>query len=181
MSIYTKTGDSGNTTILAGKKIKKSNEIIQVLGDLDELNASLGTAVSFSSHRFSEILRPFQMDIFDMGSYIAGMDLSKKASERFLSKINKMEKIIDKVDKKNKNISTFIVPGGTQTSALLHFSRTICRRAERGLVDCMIKKKKKSHEVFVAYLNRLSDLLFVLARSANNHGKKDVIWKNSEK
>jgi cob(I)alamin adenosyltransferase len=173
MSIYTKKGDKGKTSIFKGKsrRISKNSQIINTLGTLDELNSFLGVVKEFSKFNKKEIFR-IQSNIMTIASILAGSNLTLSGYET-----KRLEKKIDQSDEKLTRLNNFIIPGGSEESALLNYSRTLARRAEREIVS-LIKKNKINPEI-LKYINRLSDYLFMLARDANRKkGIKEIIWKN---
>ncbi len=178
MKIYTKNGDNGSTTIATGKKIKKSSQILWVIGTLDELNASLGFLHNYKEKKLVTLVINLQKDLMGLGSLIAGA----KVSLDFEEKTTELENIIDSYESKLPKLSNFILQGGTQEANYLHTARVICRRLERELVKLF--KTEKMHLQYHKvgkYVNRLSDLLFVLARYVNfKSGHKEIIWKNDE-
>lgn len=177
MAIYTRTGDKGTTGIGTGKRLPKDHLIIEVLGQIDELNSSLG--FSSSSKKIKPIITNIQSQLFYLAAEIAG-----RPSKNF--KINPnatkdIEKLIDHIDKKLPPLKNFIYPVGSPIACHLFLSRAICRRLERTIVS--LNRKTKLPPEILSYINRLSDLLFILARYANKISKiKEKIWKtNTEK
>ena len=171
--IYTKGGDSGYTSIVGGKRVKKSSYVIEAIGNIDELNAFLGLTVHYLNSRQKKIIQHIQNDLFDLGADIA-TPLSKKKST---IRINKNQTIyleieIDKINTSLKPLNSFIIPGGDKISGLLHLARTINRRCEVSIVK--LNEKQKINLETLKYINRLSDLLFVLARQNN---KNEILWK----
>jgi len=163
--IYTKTGDKGITGLPGGKRLAKSNALFAILGTIDELNAHLGFAGSL------KIVKQIQKELFELGASIAG-------GSKFAGDVTELEKHIDVIDKKLPPLRNFILPGGTLEASHLHLARTVCRRLERLLAKTPQKYIKKG---ILKYVNRLSDLLFVLARNANYTSKvSDIIWKKSQ-
>ena len=170
--IYTLTGDKGTTSFYTGEIVKKSDPHIHAVGSIDELNSLIGLVISTmsastnpSSKEIQEILRHLQNDLFTVGAELTMLN-SKKAKPHITSKhIKEMESYIDDIQEKLSEQKNFILPGGTPLSAWLHFSRTVCRRAERDLVRLHDQAEVKYE--LLKYLNRLSDLLYVLARYAN--------------
>ena len=171
--IYTKGGDSGYTSIVGGKRIKKSSCMIEAIGSIDELNAFLGLIVNYLDRSQKKIVKHVQNDLFDLGADIA-TPLNKKGSTIRLNKSQTtyLEKEIDKINSKLKPLKSFIIPGGNKVSGLLHLARTINRRCEISIVK--LKEKQKINLETLKYVNRLSDLLFVLARQTN---KNEILWK----
>lgn len=175
MKIYTKTGDNGTTGLLTGKRYKKSNAVFDVLGNLDELNASLGLVSVTKIKNLSPLIVQIQSDLFIVGALIAGKKINQKNMEYFETRLQEIEKTIDFYESKNNPLTNFILPGGCIDSIYLHAARAICRKTERSFVGYV---KSRKYSGIVKYLNRLSDLLFVLARYANKRRKvKDTVWK----
>jgi len=179
MKLYTKTGDDGTTGLFGGKRVSKDSQRVECYGTVDELNSVLGLAnTEVTNLELKKIILNIQNKLFTLGGELATDP--EKASENLikieLSDISYLEKEIDKFDNKVEPLKQFILPGGTKGSAMLHFSRSVCRRAER-LVTSLSKNEKVSNLVLV-YLNRLSDLLFVLARYENNiNHVDDIPWQ----
>jgi len=177
MKIYTKSGDNGETVLLNGKRVAKSEPIVEVLGCFDELNASLGLLHTFRNKEIRDTVIDLQKDLFLMASNLVE-DSGKVDYKR---KTEKLEKLIDKLDKKPPKLNNFILPGGSRHAAQLHFSRALARRLERRVTA--VQKDYDHIPKLMKYLNRLSDLLFVMARYANlKLGIKEIIWnKKKEK
>lgn len=169
MAIYTKRGDKGKTSLLG---ISKASSRISAIGTVDEVNSFLGIIASNADPELRKILREIQKELFLIGSSLAGAKL------RFYStRIKRLEKQIDEMDKILPPLKNFIFPGGTEIGAQLHFSRSLVRRAERAVVRLLKKERVKPQ--IIRYLNRLSDFLFMLARKANSDaGIKEEIWKS---
>ncbi|MCB9217871.1 MAG: cob(I)yrinic acid a,c-diamide adenosyltransferase [Ignavibacteriales bacterium] len=168
MKIYTKTGDDGNTSLFGGERVKKNNLRIEAYGSIDELNASLGLVIANkASKETSEILEFLQNTLFRIGAELATPENVKSNAiiEISSEEIEKLEKLIDKFDSNLPELKHFILPGGSISSSFLHFSRTICRRAERKIVE-LIEIEKINNNILI-FINRLSDLLFILARYEN--------------
>ncbi len=180
MKIYTRTGDSGDTGLFGGGRVPKTHPRVEAYGDVDELNASLGLARAIEvMPRVDEVLVPLQRDLFAIGALLATPDREKmkrqleKASidER---RISELERAIDEGDQELEPLKSFIVPGGTPKAAALHVARTVCRRAERRVIAL---DDQEIPPIVIVYLNRLSDLLFTLARVANRRaGTGEVTW-----
>lgn len=182
MKIYTKTGDKGVTSLFGGKKLSKDAIRIEAYGTVDELNTFLGLAeVEVKDKSVKKIIRELQNQLFVLGSDLASpLDIKEKnfiiprITEEFI--IN-AEKNIDDYSAKTPELKNFILPGGTKGASLLHISRSVCRRAERRAV-ALFQQEKLNRNIII-FLNRISDLLFVLARYENfSSGKKDIEWKN---
>jgi len=180
MPIYTKFGDKGKTALFGGRTVSKTNIRVEAYGNLDELNSFLGVVLSQIRDKKikTEILK-IQNDLFEIGAYLASTGvmehkgLDKKLKERTVG----FEKTIDLLTEKLPKLKNFILPGG-KTGSLLHYARTVARRAERRTV-ALAEKEKVLDEVLV-YLNRLSDLLFTFARAINYKEKqKETIWSSN--
>lgn len=167
MKIYTGAGDSGESAILGGIKLPKYSLIFHILGDIDELNSYLGLCISFikndSCKDIINILKYIQKTLFKTGLEIQKVETGTRSNmgNLFTSDIKMMEKLLDQYST-NVEIKGFILPGGSIQSCLLHIARTICRRIERNIVKYVIDKKIKDTEI-IAFFNRLSDLLYILA------------------
>lgn len=179
MKIYTKTGDKGTTSLYGGKPSLKSGKIVDLIGTVDELNSIIGVAIATSTPSTQKILTPIQHDLFVMGGYLAG-DASQKQKNDFKKKTLIMEKHIDKISVSLPPLRFFILPGGCVASANLHYARTVCRRCERLFVDYLNDTNWMEKEAdILAFVNRLSDFLYMLARKENfEQGVDDVIWKS---
>lgn len=167
MKIYTRTGDDGKTSTLNGKRVSKDSALMQVNGTVDELNAVLGLALASNKHEeIYEILDQIQSDLFVVGTEIT---LSEKSDTNKIKisqlRINHLENLIDSIVEKLPKLKNFILPGGSLLASHLHMARTVCRRAERTLVRFI--DETDLNTLSLQYLNRLSDLLFVLSRYAN--------------
>jgi len=171
--IYTKMGDSGETRLLYGKRVLKSCNSINALGDLDELNACLGMARFHLKKADSLKLAQIQKDLFTIGSVVAGFKVVDGVKRSLNSQIGLMEKDIDALDKKLSKLKNFILPNGCESSSTLHLARAVCRRCERSLVTL------GKHANLIPYLNRLSDYLFILARYENCRHKVEDELVNS--
>ena len=165
MPVYTKNGDAGKTDLYGSTRVKKSVESVEVLGQLDELNAFLGMTRLLLRRTDSVKIAQIQNDLFILGSVVAGVQFKSTAKNRLKEQIARMEQEIDALDKNLSVLRNFILPNGCESSARLHMARAICRRCERSLVAL------GSHVGLVPYINRLSDYLFVLARFENNRNK----------
>jgi cob(I)alamin adenosyltransferase len=181
MKIYTKTGDAGQTGLFGGGRVSKDDPRVEAYGDVDELNAFLGAARAVEvMPRVDEVLVPIQRDLFSIGALLATPDLEKMHDHLAKAQIDdarivSLEKEIDACDRELEPLRAFIVPGGSPKAASLHIARTVCRRAERRVIH--LQKEVEIPQIVVVYLNRLSDLLFTLARVANNRaGAGEVTW-----
>ncbi|OGH24263.1 MAG: ATP:cob(I)alamin adenosyltransferase [Candidatus Levybacteria bacterium RIFCSPLOWO2_01_FULL_39_24] len=195
MPIYTRTGDKGKTTLFNGQRVSKGDLRIDTLGTIDELNSAIGVVLAetqnsklktqnYNSKLKSELIK-IQNDLLSIGSALANPKVSsKRLTVSSLSKrVKEFEDFIDKMMKNLPPLSSFILPGGGKTGATLHLARAICRRAERRIVELNSKEKTlrlRSGQVdnsIIIYFNRLSDLLFTLARFANfKEKKKEIVW-----
>jgi cob(I)alamin adenosyltransferase len=181
MKIYTRTGDEGGTALFGGGRVEKDHPRVEAYGEVDELNAALGFARSiFQMPRVDEVLVPVQRDLFAIGALLATPDHEKMREQLAKARIDEqrieeLERAIDACEQELEPLRSFIIPGGTPKAAALHVARTICRRAERRVVHLM--QDVELPGLVVVYLNRLSDLLFMLARVANKRaGSGEVTW-----
>ena len=181
MKIYTKTGDSGDTGLFGGGRVGKDHPRVEAYGDVDELNATLGLVRALEPMpRIDEIIVPIQRDLFAIGALLATPDREKmRASLEKAriddSRIRELEVAIDQCESELEPLRSFIVPGGTAKAASLHVARTVCRRAERRVVA--LQHTEELPPIVVVFLNRVSDLLFMLARVANRRaGAGEVSW-----
>jgi cob(I)alamin adenosyltransferase len=181
LKIYTRTGDEGDTALFGGGRVAKDHPRVEAYGDVDELNAALGLARSIEMMpRVDEVLVPVQRDLFAIGALLATPDHDKMREQLHKARIDderiaELERAIDDCEQELEPLRSFILPGGTPKSAALHVARTICRRAERRVV-ALAHETELPHLV-VQYINRLSDLLFMLARVANRRaGAGEVTW-----
>ena len=176
--IYTKTGDKGSTSLASGKRVSKDHYRIKAYGTVDELNSILGIVRIKASSKIKKIISDIQNDLFDLGADLATPEQKKyKFTPLRITKnqVNRIEKSIDQYNKKLGTLNSFILPGGSESASFLHNARTVARRAETQTVA--LSKKEKINKEALRYINRLSDLLFVLSRVENNNGKKDILWK----
>lgn len=181
MKIYTKTGDAGDTGLFGGGRVPKNHPRVEAYGDVDELNAMLGAVRAAEPlPRIDEVLVPIQRDLFAIGALLATPDPEKMQKHLEKARVDdariaELERAIDDGDAELEPLRAFIVPGGTRKAASLHVARTVCRRAERRVVE--LGQVTEIPSVVVIYLNRLSDLLFTLARVANRRaGAGEVTW-----
>jgi cob(I)alamin adenosyltransferase len=180
--IYTKTGDDGSTGLVRGPRRSKADLRIACFGDVDEANATIGIArlQTASMPRIDTVLARIQNDLFDLGSDLATPGEDAEGAEKSLrvtfAQTEWLEQQIDRYNDELEPLSSFVLPGGTVLSASLHMARTVVRRAERQVVALMAAELGVNPATAI-YLNRLSDLLFVLARVANAQGRSDVLWK----
>jgi cob(I)alamin adenosyltransferase len=181
LKIYTKTGDAGSTGLFGGGRVDKDHPRVEAYGDVDELNAALGLARAIElMPRIDEVIVPLQRDLFAIGALLATPDQEKMHQQLAKARIDderiaELERAIDGCDRELEPLRSFILPGGTPKAAALHVARTICRRAERRIVS--LQRDVELPPLVVIYMNRLSDLLFMLARVANQRaGAGEVTW-----
>ncbi len=181
VKIYTKTGDDGDTGLFGGARVPKDDPRVAAYGTVDELNAAIGVARATPPASFADaVLETVQRDLFTVGAELAAPDRSTVA--RALpgpaigdAAVSALEGAIDQHDARLTPLKQFVLPGGAPKAAALHVARTVCRRAERQVVA--LARTATISPALVRYLNRLSDLLFVLARGANaDAGRNDVTW-----
>ena len=177
MKIYTKTGDDGTTGLQGGMRISKSNIRITAYGAVDELNAVIGLILSSKfDDELEKLLKSIQNDLFLVGSDLSNPDLSSKQNRVTSEMVENIEKNIDLLENELPPITNFILPGGHEIASLIHIARTITRRAETQVIS--LDESGIVNEECKKYLNRLSDLLFVIARIVNKkNGFEDIIWK----
>jgi len=172
--IYTRTGDDGTTGLGDGSRIGKADRRIDVIGLIDELNALLGLLATYpEAHPEQRLVQTLQNTLFELGS-----ELAKPGSTRLTAgAVALLEHEIDRIDTELPALRNFILPGGSRAGAICHLARTVCRRAERGLFRLAGEEEVNSSSL--KYLNRLSDLLFVLARWLVRHGGgEEIVWKS---
>jgi len=176
VKIYTKTGDAGETGLFGGGRVSKDDPRVQAYGDVDELNAWIGFVVAIHLPAFeSNVLQTIQRDLFAIGAELATPDPAKLRASLDPATVTALETVIDSYDPKLKPLKNFILPGGSPKGAALHVARTVCRRAERSVVA--LAQIQQINPLIIRYLNRLSDLLFVLARAVNMQtGHDDIAW-----
>lgn len=181
MRIYTRTGDKGDTGLFGGGRVAKDHPRVEAYGDVDELNAVIGMARSVElMPRIDEVLAPIQRDLFGLGALLATPQPDKVRQQLEKARIDddriaQLERAIDDGEAELEPLTSFILPGGTPKAAALHVARTVCRRAERHVIA--LGHDIEIPPIVIRYLNRLSDLLFVLARVANRRaGAAEVTW-----
>jgi cob(I)alamin adenosyltransferase len=181
MKIYTRTGDQGETGLFGGGRVPKDHPRVAAYGDVDELNSALGAVRAIADEEFFDpLLESIQRDLFAIGGHLATPDPERvrKALEKAVlsqERITEFEHIMDEADTKLPPLRAFVLPAGTRLAAALHLARTVCRRCERSVVH--LAHAEPVPALFVTYLNRLSDLLFTLARLANlRDGVSDTTW-----
>ena len=184
--IYTRTGDNGSTGLTDGSRVAKHSPRPQAYGSVDELNSSLGLVYFCLNNNntdnklieINNLIKEIQNDLFDLGADLSTpISKTKEKHPPLRIKKTQVEKIEQQIDKYNsslKPLNSFILPGGSEASSLLHMSRTIARRAERD--TSLLGSEEPINAQSLIYLNRLSDLLFVLCRVLNENGLKDILW-----
>ncbi len=180
MRIYTRTGDQGQTALFGGPRVDKDVARVEAYGTVDELNAVLGLVRAETlAAEVDQVLARIQGELFEVGAEIASVDPVARGTRTIgPGHVAALESDIDRFDAALAPLRQFILPGGTRAAALLHLARTVCRRAERRVVTLARQSPGEISLVLVAYLNRLGDLLFVLARQANAAaGVPDVPWR----
>lgn len=182
--IYTKTGDDGTTGLASGERVPKDHLRVECYGTVDEANAAVGLAVlcckKGKDKGIGDVLRAIQHDLFDAGADLATpIAQDEKAGQALRivsSQTTRLEKTIDVYNENLAPLKSFVLPGGTNLAGTLHLARTIVRRAERLSVSLLTREPGRTNAEAIRFLNRLSDLLFVLSRVANSNGKKDTLW-----
>ncbi|MFQ5879872.1 MAG: cob(I)yrinic acid a,c-diamide adenosyltransferase [Dehalococcoidia bacterium] len=179
--LYTGGGDGGETALFGGRRVPKDAPRVRAYGAVDELNAAVGVAIAFVRQRtMVRLLRGVQNDLLDVGAELASAGAVRRDAQSFFAlpeaKIRALEEAIDRYDARVAPLRTFILPSGSREGALLHLARTVCRRAEREVVS--LGRGEPLNPNIIIYLNRLSDLLFVLARYANKAaGSEERPWQ----
>jgi cob(I)alamin adenosyltransferase len=181
VKIYTKTGDAGDTGLFGGGRVSKDHPRTAAYGDVDELNSAIGLARATAPvELFDDLLEAVQRDLFSIGGRLATPEPEKvaKAMKKAVlppERAESFEQVMDDAERELPPLDAFVLPGGTSKAAALHLARTVCRRAERSVVH-LARQDEAPPEILV-YLNRLSDLLFTLARLANHRaGSPDITW-----
>ena len=182
--IYTKTGDLGETGLGDGSRISKASGRIAAIGAVDEANSAIGIARLDAEDQVDAMLARIQNDLFDLGADLSAPEDGRKAEGRLRmsgAQVERLEREIDAMNEPLAPLTSFVLPGGTALAAHLHLARAIARRAEAAIVE--LSKAEQINPDALRYANRLSDHLFVMARTANNQGMGDVLWvpgKNRE-
>ena len=180
--IYTRTGDDGTTALGSGRRVAKYDLRVEAYGTLDEANAAIGLARLHTRDRLpvlDAMLARIQNDLFDLGADLCFPDETKDARGRLQvtdAQVARLEGEIDALNQELAPLRSFVLPGGSPAASYLHLARTISRRAERLMVALAARKGETVDEAALRYINRLSDFLFVAARSANDKGRLDVTW-----
>jgi cob(I)alamin adenosyltransferase len=185
--VYTRTGDKGVTALVGGKRVPKDSARIEAYGTVDELNSVLGLARVFNEERLAEgeahrfldqVLRDIQQELFDLGSELATPpEAAREGMPRMgEERVKRIEEIIDHCQQGLEPLNSFILPGGGRIAGYLHQCRTVCRRAEREILR--LSRIEETGEWAIKYINRLSDLFFVLSRWVGKHlGEKEYLWE----
>ena len=181
--LYTRTGDRGQTGLFGGRRVAKDHSRVVAYGTIDELNSVLGIALSFIRQRsVVAALQAIQNELFNIGAELASdrpVRRGKKEPGVFrleAERVRWLEGLIDEYDARVPPLRTFVLPAGSTAAATLHFARTVCRRAERAVVT--LARRESVNPAILAYLNRLCDLLFVLARYANKAARRrELLWR----
>ncbi len=180
--IYTRTGDDGTTGLVSGPRRKKHDARIEAYGEVDETNALIGVARQHAAAfpDLDRMLMRIQNDLFDLGADLATPETGEKPAYEPLrivqSQVDRLEAEIDRLNADLSPLRSFVLPGGSPLAAALHVARTVARRAERRIVELAERQGEAVSKEANAYINRLSDLLFVAARWANDKGARDVLW-----
>ena len=182
--IYTRGGDKGETSLGDGSRIAKHDTRVAAYGTVDEANAVIGLARLHTSGEADEALARIQNDLFDLGADLCRPEVAEKAAGAedaggplriIQAQIDRLEAEIDGMNAELAPLESFVLPGGTEASATLHLARTVVRRAERLITE--LARTEAVNPSAIAYINRLSDHLFVLARVLNDKGGRDVLWR----
>ena len=173
--VYTKGGDKGKTSLGDGSRVSKTDQTIVALANLEELNANLGHAICIIPTPYKDILQNIQNDLFDLGA-----DIVTPLKKRNVLRINnnytrQLEKEIDLLVSSLPVLKSFILPGGSEISSRIHIARTVCRRCEISILQ--LSKKRSTNLEVLKYINRLSDLLFVIARKINILENSEILWR----
>jgi cob(I)alamin adenosyltransferase len=176
VKIYTKTGDAGETGLFGGGRVPKNDPRVCAYGDVDETNAAIGIAAALEPEDFSAAaLQTIQRDLFTIGAELATPNAARARARIEAAAVSALENLIDAHEATLPALKNFILPGGTPKAAAFHLARTTCRRAERSVVA--LSREQDINPRIMHYLNRLSDLLFVLARVVNQQaGRADIAW-----
>ena len=183
--IYTRTGDDGSTGLVDGSRLPKNSDRVSAYGDVDELNAAIGLVrLHLQSQHMDAVMARIQNELFDLGADLAtpcpadGQAEPEYALRIISGQVDRLEKELDDLNADMPALTSFVLPGGSAPSAYLHLARTICRRAERSIVS--LANTTTINPQALAYINRLSDLLFVAGRWCNDQGEQDVLWTPGE-
>lgn len=181
--IYTRTGDDGTTALGNGERVAKYGARVSAYGTVDETNATIGMArlsTADTDTVVDAMLARIQNDLFDLGADLCVPDRGEKLEYEPLrivaEQVNRLERDIDQLNSELEPLRSFILPGGTPAAAALHVARTVCRRAERLIIELAARDDEPVSDAVIQYMNRLSDFLFVAARYVSDKGRKDVLW-----
>lgn len=185
--IYTRTGDDGTTALGTGARVRKDMVRVAAYGTVDETNAAIGMArvhLGGSHPPLDGQLSRIQNDLFDLGADLCvpdrGMPLPYAPLRITAAQVKRLEDEIDEMNAELKPLRSFVLPGGSPAAAALHIARTVCRRAERLMVELAVDPNEPLSAIALQYINRLSDFLFVASRFVNDRGTKDVLWVPGE-
>ncbi len=162
MKIYTKTGDKGQTSLYDGARVDKDSIRVESYGTIDELNSYIGVALHYVNEEDKKILSAIQKKLFDVGGELATREDNKFKNNTTEEDVLHLENLIDNYREKTSDVNAFILPGTSKASSHLHVARTICRRAERRIIS--LSKVEKVSPILIKYVNRLSDLIYAIAR-----------------
>lgn len=185
--IYTRTGDDGTTALGTGERVAKFDARVEAYGTVDETNAVIGMAQVHlaaepgeTARQIGVMLTAVQNDLFDLGADLCVPERGEKPAYEPLritdGQVERLERDIDTLNAALSPLRSFVLPGGTAAAAALHVARTVCRRAERLVVELSLMPAEPVNPAAIRYLNRLSDFLFVASRAANDQGARDVLW-----
>ena len=175
--IYTRGGDKGKTSLGSGKRVAKHDSRVAAYGTVDEANAVIGLVRLHAAGTLDDLLASLQNDLFDLGADLCTPEVENPEYPPLrvtAAQVKRLEREIDRVNEDLQPLKSFVLPGGSAAAAYLHLARTVARRAEREIT--LLAESEALNPEAVRYINRLSDLLFVLARHANENGKADVLW-----
>jgi cob(I)alamin adenosyltransferase len=182
--IYTRTGDAGETGLATGERVRKDDLRVTAYGEVDETNACIGLARLHTADdaALDPVLARIQNELFDLGADLATPErpdrpLGWEALRIVPAQVERLEANIDRLNADLSPLTSFVLPAGSPASTALHLARTVCRRAERAAVQLAAEPDQPVSAAALKYLNRLSDLLFVMARHANGRGAAEVLWK----
>jgi len=173
--IYTRTGDDGETSLVDGRRVAKHSGRPAAFGEVDEANSVIGLARLHCDAEADDMLGRIQNDLFDLGADLATPESDSPALRITADQVSRLEEEIDAMNADLQPLTSFILPGGSPAAAWLHLARTVTRRAERRMTE--LASEEVLSEPAMRYINRLSDHLFVLARTLNDGGKTDILWR----
>jgi len=181
LKVYTRRGDAGDTDLFGGPRVGKEDARVEAYGAVDEANAAVGVAAALSAHEdLRAICRDAQERLFDLGGTLATPDADRRRKSAVpaldADDVEALERHIDALEGELEPLSRFVLPGGSPAAAAFHLARTVCRRAERIMVELKDKPGETVTEASLQYVNRLSDFLFVAGRYANDKGARDILW-----